>query len=145
MITIRRWDNNEVIFEADVLTIKEAVEMAVKAKKSLRDSDLRGSNLSYSNLSYSNLRYSDLSYSNLRDSDGEKLTVKSNPIFIGPIGSRCDHLQAWPTDKGTYLKIGCFFGPVAEFVEKVKATHKYNNFAKQYKAAVKLIKVMVEQ
>jgi len=59
-----RW-TGEVIFahEAEEISIRIAVEEAVKAKVSLSDSDLRGSDLSCSNLRGSDLSGSDVDFS----------------------------------------------------------------------------------
>jgi len=80
MITIRNRYNNEVIFEADVKTMKECLAAAIKAKANLHPADLSSANLRYANLSfadlssadlssadlsYANLRYADLRYTNL--------------------------------------------------------------------------------
>ena len=123
----------------------------------LRGSDLSGSDLSYSDLSYSNLRGSnlrgsDLSGSNLRGADlsgaylsgGEKL-IGDRPVFvIGPIGSRCDYLAAYLTDKGVRLRAGCFFGDVETFRSKLEAEHGDNDHAAEYHAALALIEKHAE-
>jgi hypothetical protein len=70
---------------------------------------------------------------------GERL-VGSRPIFqIGPLGSRSDYLIAYLTDRGLRLRTGCFFGSREEFDEKLKKTHENNDYAKDYRAALRLI------
>ena len=132
----------------------------------MRYSDLSGSNLSYSDLSGSNLSYSDLSYSNLRGSDlrgsdmrgsdlrgsnlsgsnlsGAKLIGDRPVLMVGPIGSHCDYLAAYLTDKGVRLRAGCFFGDVDTFRAKLEETHGDTNHAAEYRAALVLIEKHAE-
>ena len=122
----------------------------------LRGSDLSGSDLSYSDLSYSNLSGSDLSGSNLRGSDlggsnlrgsnlsGAKLIGDRPVLMVGPIGSRCDYLAAYLTDKGVRLRAGCFFGDVDTFRAKLEETHGDTNHAAEYHAALALIEKHAE-
>ncbi len=67
MITIKRWDNDEVIYTSNKETIKEAVEEAVANKISLAYADLRKANLHKANLSWANLHKADLSKADLYD------------------------------------------------------------------------------
>ena len=55
MITIKRWDNDEVIYTSNKETIKEAVEEAVANKISLAYADLSETDLSEANLSKADL------------------------------------------------------------------------------------------
>ena len=108
----------------------------------LRGSDLRGSDLSGSDLRGSNLRGSDLSGSNLRGSNGKKITtISDRPLLtLGPLGSRCDYLQAWLTDAGVYVRAGCFWDTLPKFKSAVKKTHGTTTVhAKEYALAIKLI------
>ena len=66
MITIRNRYNNKVIFEADVLTMKEAVELAIKSSADLRFVDLRSADLSFADLRSADLRFANLSFADLR-------------------------------------------------------------------------------
>ena len=65
MIQIKRRGTLEVIFEADVDTIKEALEKAVASCANLFGADLSGANLSEANLSGANLYRADLSCADL--------------------------------------------------------------------------------
>src|SRR5574337_1587496 len=107
----------------------------------LSGSDLRRSDLSYSNLSGSDLRGSDLRGSDLRGSNlsGKKLIGNRPFLSIGPIGSRSDYLQAFITDGGLMLRVGCFFGNRDEFESAVTETHGDNVHAVEYRAALTLI------
>ena len=74
MISIKRWDNGEVIHSGDFKSVKECLEDGVSKgvsfyRADLIGSNLRDSNLSCSNLSYSSLIGSNLSYSNLSGSN----------------------------------------------------------------------------
>jgi hypothetical protein len=107
----------------------------------LRCADLSYANLIYANLSYANLIYADLSYANLRSADlsGKKL-IGNRPFFtIGPIGSRCDYMQAWITDSGVMIRAGCFFGTREKFEIALSAKHGDNEHGQEYRAALVLI------
>ena len=98
----------------------------------LRDADLRGAYLTGANLTGANLRA------------GEKL-IGERPVFMtGPIGSRCDYLFAYITDKGVRLLTGCFFGYIDTFRKKLKSTHADNDHVAEYRAALALIEKHVE-
>ena len=155
---------NAILFECDVpedvqasgMATRYALEKAVKDDADLRGSNLRGSNLSHSNLSGSNLSGSDLRYSDLSGSDmrgsnlsgsnlsGEKLIGDRPVLMVGPIGSRCDYLAAYLTDKGVRLRAGCFFGDVDTFRAKLEETHGDTNHAAEYHAALALIEKHAE-
>ena len=74
----------------------------------------------------------------------EKL-IGERPVFMtGPIGSRCDYLTAYLTDKGTRLRAGCFFGDIDTFRSKLEAEHGDNDHAAEYRAALVLIEKHAE-
>ena len=112
----------------------------------LRGSDLSGSNLSGSDLSCSNLRGSDLRGSNLsgahlQDTHGQKLTLLDDHavLQLGPLGSRSDYLIAFRTDRGPWLRAGCFWGDLAAFKAAVEETHGAAKHGDEYRAAVAFI------
>ena len=89
------------------------------------------------NLRSANLRSADLYGANLGESG--KLTG-DRPFFqVGPIGSRQDVLAAFQTEKGVFLRAGCFFGTVEEFNAKLQDEHGDNTHAVEYRAALVLI------
>jgi len=104
----------------------------------LSGADLRGANLREADLSGANLSGADLS-----GADGKKITLVGNRPFlqVGPIGSRADVLIAFLTDDGTYVRTGCFFGPLAEFKRAVRVTHAKASpvHYAEYHAAIALI------
>ena len=113
MISIKRWDNGEVIHSGDFKSVKECLEDGVSKGVSfyradligsnLRDSNLSCSNLSYSSLIGSNLSFSNLSGSNLIGSDlrgaiGNGTEVKSLQVsphkltyYNGELWGGCTH------------------------------------------------------
>ena len=104
--------------------------------------DLTGADLGGANLNYAYLTGADLRGANLRG--GEKL-IGERPVFMtGPIGSRCDYLIAYLTDKGVRLLSGCFFGDIDTFRNKLESTHADNDHAAEYRAALALIEKHVE-
>ena len=66
-------------------------------------------------------------------------------LEIGPIGSRDDTIT-FTMDKrgGIYAAIGCFFGTLAEFREKVGKTHGENVHAQAYLLAAKLAELRID-
>lgn len=98
----------------------------------LGGADLRGANLGGANLRDANLRGADLG-------GAGKITSVDDILLIGPIGSRADYTHIYRTDKGVYVKCGCFFGTVDEFASKVKDTHGDNKYANQYRKVIDLV------
>ena len=107
----------------------------------LDGANLGGANLGWANMGWANLGGANLRGANLRGAnlDGKKL-IGNRPVFtLGPIGSRCDYFTAYLTNKGIYLRAGCFFGTVDEFEAKCTVTHGDNQHAQEYAAALVLI------
>ena len=108
----------------------------------LGDADLRAANLYGANLRGADLRGADLGGANLRGADlgdAGKLTGDRPYFAVGPIGSRQDVLAAFLTEKGVYLRAGCFFGTVEQFREKLTDKHGDNVHAVEYQAALVLV------
>jgi len=103
----------------------------------LRSADLRSANLRSADLYGANLRSANLRSANLRDAG--KLTGDRPYFAVGPIGSRQDILTAFLTEKGVYLRAGCFFGTVEEFRDKLQGEHGDNVHAVEYRAALVLV------
>ena len=154
-----------VLFECDVPECVQAsgtatrytLEKAVKDGANLDGADLTCANLRGANLSGANLGGAYLFGANLSGAylvgadltdaylrDGEKL-IGERPVFMtGPIGSRCDYLTAYLTDKGVSLLAGCFFGDIDTFRNKLESTHGDNDHAAEYRAALALIEKHAE-
>ena len=62
-------------------------------------------------------------------------------IRINNIGSRMDGCIIFNLKDGIFIRSGCWFGTVEDFIEKVRETHKGNKYEKQYLLAVKLAKL----
>ena len=111
--------NGNVLFshEEENNTLKKTVELA-----DLRGADLRGAIIG-------------------RDSTGANLSINNNEeiCIVGPIGSRLDYTTAYKTDKGIYIKCGCFFGAIENFEEAVEETHKGHQHEKTYKELIRFI------
>ncbi len=71
--------------------------------------------------------------------DAGKLTGDRPYFAVGPIGSRKDVLAAFLTEKGVYLRAGCFFGTVEQFREKLEDDHGDNIHGNEYRAALHLV------
>ena len=87
MITIRNRYNNEVICEADVPTMKEAVELAIKSYADLSYADLRYADLRYADLSSSDLRSANLRYADLRSADLISADLRSANLISADLRS----------------------------------------------------------
>lgn len=138
MIQIKHRFSGATLCEFDVTTIREAAEKG-KADldgANLRWADLSGANLGGANLRWADLRWADLSEANLRgadlggaDLDGANLGVKFGKLkydgffSAGPLGSRNDTLLAFNTDKGIFVRAGCFFDSLELFREAVIKSH----------------------
>ena len=131
--------------------IGAAVKLAYKADANLRYADLRGADLRDANLRYAdlrgaNLRYADLRRANLWDADlrganDEKLTLTSNRPFVqyGPVGSDNDIVYAWGTDRGIYIRRGCFWNTLDKFKAAVESKHGSSNHGNEYRAFIALV------
>ena len=134
-----------ILFECEEtsgMLLRNALEMAIVAKADLREADLRGADLYGADLGEADLYGADLREANL----GERgKLIGKRPFFtIGPIGSRADYVQAWITDKGLMIRVGCFFGNREEFVAKLAETHGDSLHGQEYQAALVLIDKHVE-
>ena len=113
----------------------------------LRSANLYGADLCGANLYGANLRSANLYGANLYGAnlyganlgDAGKLTGARPYFAVGPIGSRQDVLAAFLTEKGIYLRAGCFFGTVEEFRDKLQGEHGDNAHAVEYRAALVLV------
>jgi len=125
-------------------SIKEAVEKnrAYLSGADLFGADLSGADLSGAYLSGADLSGAYLSGAYLSGANGEKLTLpKDNPVLgIGPIGSRQAHMTAYNTDKGIYIKTGCYFDTIEKFKEAVHEKHKNTKYSHDYMTAIAFVK-----
>ena len=66
--------------------------------------------------------------------DGASLdgAIVNDILIVGPLGSRSAYTQVYRTDKGLFVKCGCFFGSIDDFANKVKETHGDNEHSKAY-------------
>ena len=65
--------------------------------------------------------------------DNAIITKNSDYLFIDRLGSRNGSTTFFKTkDNNIGVKCGCFNGTLNEFREKVRKTHGYNKFAKEY-------------
>jgi hypothetical protein len=127
-----------------------AVKLAIKARANLTGANLTGAYLAGANLADANLADANLVGANLvgayladaylADANGEKLTLvgKRPAIWFGPIGSAQRTVYAFQTDRGVYVRAGCFFDTLDAFRAKVIDTHGINEHAREYEAFVVL-------
>ena len=130
-IVIKHRYTDAVLFEYQPTEEQQASGLAMRA--ALESSVKDGANLGGANLGDANLGGAYLG--------GDKKLIGGRPIFVvGPIGSRSDFFTAYLTDKGVYLRTGCFFGTEIEFTSKLGKEHGTNEHAQEYMAALELIR-----
>ena len=130
-------DNSVAITLAAAINAKANLGYANLYGANLRGADLRGADLGDANLRGADLGDADLRGADLGDAG--KLTGDRPYFAVGPIGSRQDILTAFLTEKGVYLRAGCFFGTVEEFRDKLQGEHGDNVHAVEYRAALVLV------
>ena len=118
----------------------------------LHGADLQGADLQGANLQGAYLRGADLQGANLQGvylqgvylqgANGEKLLITSgNVLSFSGFGSAWRTTTAIITEKGIYIKCGCYEGFIKDFKAKIKTTHGNNKFAKEYLLLCKLIEL----
>ena len=119
----------EVLFshECEDNSVAITLAAAINAKTNLRSANLGDADLDGADLRNANL------------GDAGKLTGDRPYFAVGPIGSRQDVLAAFLTEKGVFLRAGCFFGTVEEFRDKLQGEHGDNVHAIEYRAALVLV------
>ena len=106
--------------------------------------NLRGANLCGAYLGGANLGDANLCGANLGGEWGE-LQSSSDVLIVGPIGSRNDYTTIYHTDKGIFVRCGCFRGSLNEFRKKVKETHGENKHAKDYLTLIDFVKAKYDE
>ena len=115
-----RYDDR-VLYELECESIKECVESAVKGGANLGGANLYGADLGGAYLGGAYLRGADLSGADLGEKFGKLLD--KGYFSAGPLGSREDYLQAFHTEKGIFIKAGCFFDSLEAFRAAVTEKH----------------------
>ena len=151
-------------FEKENNTVKDALIEAVKRGANLygadlygadlRGADLRGADLRGANLYGANLRCAYLDGANLGGAnlygadlrgadlgDWGKIQKSHDILIVGAIGSRNDYTTIFHTDKGIFVRCGCFKGTLEEFKAKVKETHQGNKHERDYLALIEFVKI----
>ena len=62
---------------------------------------------------------------------------------MGPIGSSCRYLLAFLTDRGVYVRAGCWWGTLADFGLRIDAVYPDGAYGDEYRAACLMIGVHV--
>jgi hypothetical protein len=108
----------------------------------LRGANLRSANLRSADLRSANLYGADLYGANLYGGADKLMLVGERPFLqMGPLGSRKDILLVYLTDKGVYVRAGCFWNTLEEFRAAVIETHAGNNFQLEYQQAIAQIEL----
>lgn len=148
--------SGEVLYSADVGSVRECVEKAIKDGANLRNADLQGANLRGANLWDANLQGADLQYANLQGAnlwdanlegadlqgaylEGANLRgAKGILRFNGERHEAIAHVR-----KGAvYIAIGCEFHKAQDWVKAFKKIGKREGYSKNeiesYGAFIKL-------
>lgn len=71
--------------------------------------------------------------------------IKNSGYFAcDRIGSKKRKTYFFKGDGGYFVRAGCFFGTLDDFVDRVKTVHAGTKFEREYLAAVELAKVVLE-
>ena len=73
-----------------------------------------------------------------------KVCGDADYIIIKGLGSKYRNTTIFRTKGNIAVKCGCFYGTLAEFVDKVKETHGNSKFTKEYLALIDLVKIHFE-
>ena len=73
-----------------------------------------------------------------------KVCGDADYIIIKGLGSKYRNTTIFRTKENIAVKCGCFYGTLAEFVDKVKETHGNSKFTKEYLALIDLVKIHFE-
>ena len=76
--------------------------------------------------------------------DNAEVFGNADYITIKGLGSKYRNTTIFRTKENIAVKCGCFYGTLAEFVDKVKETHGNSKFAKEYLALIDLVKIHFE-
>jgi uncharacterized protein YjbI with pentapeptide repeats len=126
-----------VLFSIETESLKLAVELGVRA-----GADLYGADLRSADLRSADLRSANLYGANLYGGADKLMLVGERPFLqMGPLGSRKDILLVYLTDKGVYVRAGCFWNTLEEFRAAVIETHAGNNFQLEYQQAIAQIEL----
>ena len=168
------WGSVLFSYEKEDNTIKDTLEEAVRSGANLRGAylggaNLRGAYLRGANLGGANLGGANLGGAYLGDANlggaylrganlggaylgganlgGEwgELQSSSDVLIVGPIGSRNGYTTIYHTDKGIFVRCGCFRGSLNEFSKKVKETHGESKHAKDYLALIDFVKAKYDE
>ena len=126
-------------YEKENNTIKDTIIEAVK-----RGADLGGADLGGADLRGADLRGADLGGAYLGGAylggaylgGAGKINSIDDILIVGPLGYRSAYTHIYRTDKGVYVKCGCFFGTIEEFAKKVHETHVDNKYERDYIALI---------
>ena len=117
----------------------------------LRNANLHGTDLGGANLDNANLRNADLDNANLRNADlgGANLggaDLGETCIWqFGPLGSRRAYLTVKQGPGLDEFHTGCFSGTMSEFEAAVQQTHGDNQFGRQYRGIIALVKEWIKE
>jgi len=132
-----RWNNSVIWTSEDAADLRDAIQKASALKINLRGAYLGGANLWGAYLGGAYLGGANLGDANLRGAKINDLTLIAIRQ-IGPLGSRKDFCIAFRTDKGLWVRAGCFWGDIEKFKSSVTKTHGENEHGQDYMAWIEM-------
>ena len=105
----------------------------------LRNADLKGASFKDADIRFADLYGADLRYADLKSAKTDFGTLK-NLLYISDIGCNNDIAEIYNTDKGIFIKCGCFQDTIEKFESQVKETYPGSKFEKDYLAMIEFIK-----
>jgi hypothetical protein len=145
MKIVSRWDSTKVLYQVEAESMRLLVQAAVASRAdlsraNLSRADLYGADLSRADLSRANLSGADLSRADLSGANLSGADLYGYLSF-GPIGSRQSYSWARWEEAGYMVHCGCQTFTLAQFSKAVKEKHGNSIHAKEYGAAIALMKI----
>ena len=85
-------------------------------------------------------------YGNAWVSGNARVSGNADYIQISPIGSRDDTVTFFKSKENTiFVNVGCFFGNIEKFKEKIEETHGNNKNAKAYLLAAEIAHIRLTE
>ena len=114
------------------------------SKANLFEADLSWANLSEADLFEADLCGSNLCDAIILDSKFNQVKIKDY-LAIQRLGSVNRQTIIFKTETETMIRCGCFYGNIEQFRQRVKETHKDNQYAREYLAMLDFVKVRFER
>jgi len=109
-----------------------------------RGADFQGADLQGADFQGADFQGADFRGANLQGADFRWAKSKIEILdfmSVSRIGSFDRTTLFFKTEKGIFVQCGCFYGSEKEFKKSITKTHGNNQYAKEYKATLKLVNI----